>query len=115
MTSLSKSTIHCKLTLAMTDLNYKFVVRLTNRMRDQIAVAAKHYRRSMNSEIIARLEYSFGALPSNAIEEAVQPAFHPQVEILFRNQLSEREKGLVHSFRLLNEEKQRALLSLLQG
>jgi len=97
----------------MSDLNYKFVVRLTTRMRDQISVAAKHYRRSMNSEITARLEESFGALPSNEIEEAIQPAFHNRVETLFHNQLSEDEQCLVQSFRLLGEEKQVALLHLL--
>lgn len=84
-------------------------------MRDQIALAAKHYRRSMNSEIIARLEHSFGVLPNNEIEEAIQPAFHPQVEVLFRNQLSDSEQSLIQSYRLLNDEKQRALLQLLQG
>lgn len=98
----------------MNELNYKFVVRLTDRMRDQIALAAKHYRRSMNSEIIARLEQSFGALPKNEVEEAVQPAFHPRIEALFRNQLTEDEKSLVQSFRLLSTEKQAALLRLLQ-
>lgn len=98
----------------MNDLDYKFVVRLTTRMKNQIALAAKHYRRSMNSEIIARLEQSFGALPQNEVEEAVQPAFHPGIEALFRSQLSESEKSLVQSFRLLSSEKQIALLSLLQ-
>ena len=98
----------------MNDLDYKFVVRLTTRMKNQIALAAKHYRRSMNSEILARLEQSFGALPQNEVEEAVQPAFHPGIEALFRSQLSESEKGLVQSFRLLSSEKQIALLSLLQ-
>lgn len=97
----------------MSDLNYKFVVRLTTRMRDQIALASKHYRRSMNSEIISRLEQSFGALPKNEIEEAIQPAFHARVEALFRNQLTEDEQRLVQSFRLLSEEKQVALLHLL--
>jgi len=97
----------------MSDLDYKFVVRLTTRMRDQIALAAKHYRRSMNSEIIARLEQSFGVLPQNEIEEAIQPAFHRRVEQLFRHQLNEEEQTLVQSFRLLSNEKQVALLHLL--
>lgn len=97
----------------MSDLNYKFVVRLTTRLRDQIALAAKHYRRSMNSEIIARLEQSFGALPRNEIEEAVQPAFHTKVEAMFRNRLSDEEQSLVQAFRLLSTEKQVALLHLL--
>ena len=99
----------------MNDLDYKFVVRLTTRMREQICLAAKHYRRSMNSEIIARLEHSFGVLPNNEVEEAVQPAFHSEIEVLFRNQLNETEQSLVQSFRLLNNEKQRALMKLLQG
>ncbi|MEM7219296.1 MAG: Arc family DNA-binding protein [Pseudomonadota bacterium] len=98
----------------MTDLNYKFVVRLSTRMKDQIALAAKHYRRSMNSEIIARLEQSYGMLPTQEVEEAVQPAFHKDLEAIFRNQLSEAEQGLIQSFRLLGEDKQRALLSLLR-
>ena len=97
----------------MSDLNYKFVVRLPTRMRDQIALAAKHYRRSMNSEIIARLEQSFGALPNDEIEEAIQPAFHARVETLFRNHLSDDEQQLMQSFRLLSKEKQMALLHLL--
>jgi len=97
----------------MSDLNYKFVVRLTTRMRDQIALASKHYRRSMNSEIITRLDQSFGVLPSSEIEEAVQPAFHDRVETLFHTQLTEDEQCLVQSFRLLGEEKQVALLHLL--
>ena len=97
----------------MSDLKYKFVVRLTTRMGKQIALAAKHYRRSMNSEITARLDQSFGTLPKSEVEEAVQPAFHAKVEALFRSKLSEDEKCLLQSFRLLNEEKQHALLNLL--
>ena len=40
---------------------HKFVVRLPLRLRDQIADAATYYRRSMNSEIVARLEHTFSA------------------------------------------------------
>jgi len=38
---------------------YKFVVRLPTVLRNQIADAAKYYHRSMNSEIVARLERTF--------------------------------------------------------
>ncbi len=38
---------------------YEFVVRLPTVLRNQIADAAKYYRRSMNSEIVARLERTF--------------------------------------------------------
>ena len=67
----------------------------------------------MNSEIIARLEQSFGVLPQNEIEEAIQPVFHQRVEQLFRHQLNEEEQTLVQAFRLLSNEKQVALLHLL--
>ena len=38
---------------------YKFIVRLPTVLRNQIADAAKYYRRSINSEIVARLERTF--------------------------------------------------------
>ena len=37
----------------------KFMVRMPDGMRDEIAKAAKANNRSMNAEIVARLEYSF--------------------------------------------------------
>ncbi|WP_410962142.1 transcriptional regulator AmrZ, partial [Salmonella sp. SAL4457] len=46
----------------------KFVVRLPEGMREQIAEVARSHHRSMNSEIIARLEQSLlleGALQDN--------------------------------------------------
>lgn len=42
------------------DLN-KFLVRMPEGMRDRIAEAAKVANRSMNAEIVARLEKSFSA------------------------------------------------------
>lgn len=39
----------------------KFVVRLPDGMRERIAEVARDHHRSMNSEIIARLEKSLGA------------------------------------------------------
>ena len=41
----------------------RFIVRLPDGMRDRIAEEAKSNSRSMNSEIIARLEASFDAAP----------------------------------------------------
>ncbi len=92
---------------------YKFVVRLPVDMRDRIAEAALHYRRSMNSEIVARLEQSFSALPSQDAERKVEPPLHPQLERMFRNNLNDKETSLIMSFRRLSEERQSALLSLL--
>lgn len=44
---------------APSDLADKFMLRLPDGMRDRIAEAARANNRSMNSEIIARLEASF--------------------------------------------------------
>ena len=41
---------------------YKYMVRLPAAMRDLIAESARHYRRSMNSDIVARLQHSFSGL-----------------------------------------------------
>ena len=57
----------------------KFVVRLPEGMRERIAVVARNHHRSMNSEIIARLEQSMlqeGALDdllTAAAEHSVAP------------------------------------------
>ncbi|MCZ6655792.1 MAG: Arc family DNA-binding protein [Gammaproteobacteria bacterium] len=92
---------------------YKFVVRLPLDMRDRIGEAAQHYRRSMNSEIVARLEQSFSALPSQDAERQVEPPLHPQLERMFRSNLNDQENLLIKSFRRLSLERQAALLSLL--
>ncbi len=92
---------------------YKFVVRLPVDMRDRIAEAAQHYRRSMNSEIVARLEQSFSALQSQDVERSVEPPLHPQLERMFRNNLDDQEVLLIKSFRRLSQERRSALLSLL--
>lgn len=39
----------------------RFMVRLPDGMREQIALAAKRGNRTMNSEIVSRLEFSFAA------------------------------------------------------
>jgi hypothetical protein len=41
------------------DLAEKFMLRLPNGMRDQVSKAAKANNRSMNAEIVARLQASF--------------------------------------------------------
>lgn len=49
------------------DLN-KFLVRMPDGMRDRIAEAAKANGRSMNAEIVHRLELTFGGMPSTPEE-----------------------------------------------
>ncbi len=93
---------------------YKYVVRLPPAMRDKIAEAANHYHRSMNSEIVARLEQSFGVLPQGSVERQVEPPLHPHLEAIFRSGLSETERSLVKIFRRLSSTRQKALIKLLE-
>ena len=60
----------------------KFVVRLPDGMRERIADVARNHHRSMNSEIIARLEQSM--LQEGALDQCVAPRFAAQVGLDFR-------------------------------
>ncbi|HYQ38856.1 MAG TPA: Arc family DNA-binding protein [Pseudomonas sp.] len=82
----------------------KFVVRLPEGMRSRIAEVARHYHRSMNSEIIARLERSLSAegnLPAVPLEPA--------------GELPPHEHRLLQHFRQLPQPQQSALIALLGG
>ncbi len=92
---------------------YKFVVRLPATMRDLIAESAQHYRRSMNSEIVARLHHSFSGIPDDASERGLAPPLHDQLEQLLKRELSVDEEQLVRTYRRLSKEKRTALLDLL--
>ena len=97
----------------MSERPYKLVVRLPSAMRSQVAEAAAHYRRSMNSEIVARLEQSFGVLPRSSTEQEVEPPLHPHIEAIFRSTLNDKEQSLIKVFRRLDGTRQQALLDLL--
>lgn len=74
----------------------KYIVRLPDGMRDRIAEAATENQRSMNAEIVARLQASFDNPPSkvltinliadeetrvkelNAVIEQLKPYLHPE-------------------------------------
>jgi hypothetical protein len=116
---------------------YKYMVRLPVPMRDLIAESARHYRRSMNSDIVARLQHSFSGLgdqsaPTQFADEignetaadftasrgdsarhGLAPPLHDQFEALFRRDLSEQEEQLIRSFRRLSATKRESLLALL--
>ena len=116
---------------------YKYMVRLPVPMRDLIAESARHYRRSMNSDIVARLQHSFSGLGGestplhvadhqhNAEPEGTSPEtsshpittlappLHDQFETLFRRDLSEQEERLIRGFRRLSAAKRDALIALL--
>lgn len=78
----------------------KFVVRLPDGMRERIAVLASTNHRSMNSEIIKRLEESMvGDNPESAAVD--------------HEHLSKEEKAIVLTVRKLSAGKRKSLLNLL--
>ncbi|WP_220803511.1 Arc family DNA-binding protein [Pseudomonas sp. NCCP-436] len=82
----------------------KFVVRLPDGMRERIADVARNHHRSMNSEIIARLEQSMlqeGALDDNLNLRLDSP------------ELSLHERELLQRFRQLSRRQQNALIALI--
>ncbi|MEH6490505.1 Arc family DNA-binding protein [Halopseudomonas sp.] len=88
----------------------KFVVRLPQGMRDRIAEVAKQHHRSMNSEIIARLEHSLLDLP--ILPEQTQPSRQALNEQQLDG-LSSPEQELLVRFREMSRRQQNALLALL--
>ena len=79
----------------------KFVVRFPCGMRAEVSTAANHSHRSMNAEIIARLEHSLGNWPETLPQgEAAVPQ-------------GSEEAFLLERFRQLSVTKQQALLALL--
>ena len=92
---------------------YKFVVRLPLQLRHQIGEAAQYYRRSMNSEIVARLEQSFSGLPTLDTAEQIAPNMHEKLESFFGRALAPEEEQVVRAFRRLSQDKKLALLELI--
>jgi len=84
----------------------KFVVRLPEGMRDRIAEVARTQHRSMNSEIIARLESSLQQ------EGILTESDHDNLR-LDSPEISHHERELLQHFRLLAHRQQNALLALI--
>ncbi|TDQ40008.1 Arc family DNA-binding protein [Thiopseudomonas denitrificans] len=82
----------------------KFVVRFPDDMRDRIAEVAKHNHRSMNSEIVARLETS---LKQDQVMDYNNPV------ALDENEITVHERELLQRFRQLTQRQQNALLALI--
>lgn len=82
-------------------------------MRDLIAESAQRYRRSMNSDIVARLHHSFSGLPDDTSERGLAPPMHQHLEAFFNRDLSDDEAQLIRTYRRLSREKRVALLDLL--
>ncbi len=90
----------------------KFVVRLPKGMRQSIADVARNYHRSMNSEIVSRLETSLkaercinGLLDDKELvaQESVQSA------------LTIQEFTFIEQLRQLSHERKEALLNVVAG
>ena len=79
----------------------------------QIGEAAKYYRRSMNSEIVARLEQSFSGIPTLDTTEQLEPEMHQALESFFGRTLAPEEEQIVRAFRRLPQDKKLALLELI--
>jgi plasmid stability protein len=90
----------------------KFVVRLPKGMRRRIADAARAYHRSMNSEIVARLEHSLDSGGENYPEPFEVAAEPPAAEVPTAPDSGE-EARLLEAFRTMTPERRRALLALL--
>lgn len=80
-------------------------------MRDRIAEAASDYHRSMNSEIVSRLEQSLQGLPSMQ-ENGVGPLANEN-ETLLKTELSLDEIKVLKAYRRLSASKRRSLRDLL--
>ena len=107
----------------------KFIVRLPDGMRRRIGEVSKRARRSMNSEIVCRLEHSFDTVvdPIAASEMRNMLAkLNPQRKLGIFNdslsfgdpmavQLNHLEQGLVTAFRGLSDEKKQSILILLSS
>lgn len=87
----------------------KFVVRLPKGMRDRISLVAKNYHRSMNSEIVSRLENSLSHefdLQNSGIENSSDDIVELEV--------SPSEKELITRLRALPSTKLDAILELIK-
>jgi hypothetical protein len=97
----------------MKEQPYKYMVRLPPNMRDLIRESARHYRRSMNSDIVARLQQSFSGIPDASAVRDIEPPLHQQFENVFRKDLTEEEIQLIRGYRRLSSKKRQALHNLL--
>jgi hypothetical protein len=99
--------------LHMSENRYKYLVRLPQQLRDRLAESAEYYRRSLNSDIIARLHLSFSGLPGAEVQNAIAPPLHNHIHDALHPELSREEQLLVRLYRGLPVGKRAALMDLL--
>jgi hypothetical protein len=97
----------------MKERPYKYMLRLPPSMRDQLRESARFYRRSVNSDIVARLQQSFSGIPDGSAVREIAPPLHEQFEQLFRQELTAEEQQVIRCYRRLPEKKREALRNLL--
>jgi plasmid stability protein len=105
----TKTTMNAEVKIPGSRTADKFVVRLPDGMRQKIADVAKNYHRSMNSEIVSRLEQSLHSELLFGTEEA--PDDEGQERIT--TDLNQIESAIIQRLRQLPAGKQKALLDLL--
>jgi hypothetical protein len=97
----------------MSGKNYKYLVRLPQALRERLHESAEYYRRSLNSDIVARLQQTFSGLPGAVQHDALAPPLHHQINEVLHRDLSHEEVQLVRRFRTLTAAKRAALMDLL--
>jgi len=93
----------------------KFVVRLPRSLKAEITDCSRQNHRSMNSEIVIRLEKSIAAEEANARNQVGNPINESSAlsdQDVFKEELSPFETRLIIFYRRLSENKRKALLSL---
>jgi len=91
----------------------KFVVRLPRPLKEKISRNARINRRSVNSEMVVRLENSIAQNEGESDSVEFGPE-QPDGEV-FKEDLSAFETRLIIFYRKLSREKRKALLSLFAG
>jgi hypothetical protein len=97
----------------MGEKNYKYLVRLPQPLREKLHESAAYYRRSLNSDIVARLHQTFSGLPGADQLDAITPPLHHQIQEVLHPDLSRDELQLVRRYRTLTAGKKVALMDLL--
>lgn len=96
---------------------FKFVVRLPMSLRNKIAETSQQQRRSMNSEIVARLEKTFSGTADEEYhevrDEQDNQVIHPDLAALFGYTRDDDEERLLAIYRRLTPAQRAALLELL--
>lgn len=91
----------------------KFVVRLPEGMRQRIAKVAKNYHRSMNSEIVSRLESSLRSEACIQSEFSGDNQDETAATETINLELTQQEFALIEKIRQLTPERRNSLLDIL--